>query len=45
VAVCTRATKSGDAVSDAMSQTAPTFCIHVPTLETTLAVQRCRKVA
>ncbi len=43
VAVCTSATMRGEGVSDVMSHTAPTFCIHVPTFEATPASQRLRK--
>ena len=43
VATCTRATSTGDLVREVMSQAAPTFCIQVPTLETTVAIHRARK--
>ena len=42
VAVCTSATIVGDGSSAVMSHTAPTFCIQVPTYETTDAIHRAR---
>jgi hypothetical protein len=44
-AVCMRATKSGDGVSEVISQATPTLCIQVPTLDTTVAIQIERKRA
>ena len=44
VAVCIRATMTGDDVREVISHTPPTFCIHVPTLETMAAVHNARKI-
>ena len=41
-AVSTRATSSGESVNEVISQLSPTSCIHVPMLETTLAIQSAR---
>src|SRR5579863_5441058 len=43
-AVCVKATYSGPAFSDTINQAAPTFCMKVPTSETTLAISRLRNV-
>ena len=43
-AVCVRATYMGPALSETISQAAPTLCINVPTSETTSAMSRFRKV-
>src|SRR5262249_51530064 len=43
-AVCVKATYIGPAFSDTINQAAPTFCMNVPTSETTLAIRRLRKV-
>ena len=43
-AVCVRATYIGPALSDTISQAAPTLCINVPTSETTSAMSKLRKV-
>src|SRR5438309_10719441 len=43
VAACTSATTTGEGVREVISHAAPTFCIHVPTLEVTDAIQRARK--
>jgi hypothetical protein len=45
VAVCTSATNRAEGASSVMSQAAPTFCIHVPILETTEAIQSQRNQA
>ena len=45
LAVCMSATKSGDDVSDVISQPTPTVCIQVPMLEATEAIQIERKTA
>jgi hypothetical protein len=45
VAVCMSATKSGEGVSEVISQAVPTLCIQVPMLETTVAIQIDRKSA
>ena len=42
VAVCTSATSSADGASSVISQAAPTFCIQVPMLDTTAAIQSQR---
>ena len=42
-AASTSATIDGDDESDVISQPAPTSCIHVPTLETIVAIHRLRK--
>ena len=42
VAACTNATTMGDGVSRVISHAAPTFCIQVPTFDTTEAIQRAR---
>ena len=42
VAACTSATISGEGASEVMSQLAPTSCIQVPILETTVAIQSAR---
>jgi hypothetical protein len=39
---CTSATCAGDPPSDPISQTAPTFCIHVPMFDTSCAVHSAR---
>src|ERR1044071_6911554 len=44
-AASTRATSDGDDESDVINQPAPTSCIHVPTFETIVAIQRLRKSA
>src|SRR5258705_805328 len=43
VALCTRATINGDGASDVIDHAAPTFCIHVPTLEMSEAIHSARK--
>src|SRR5215213_3866676 len=43
VAVCTSATRVGEGVSEVISHAAPTFCIQVPTLAATEAIQRALK--
>jgi hypothetical protein len=43
VAACTRETIRGLGDNDIISQAAPTSCIQVPMLETTVAVQSARK--
>src|SRR6185369_2378371 len=43
VATWTIATHSGEGTSDVISHDAPTSCIHVPMLETTVAIQSQRK--
>jgi hypothetical protein len=43
VAAWTRATAKGEAARSVMSHDAPTFCIHVPTLDASEAIQRERK--
>jgi hypothetical protein len=45
VAVCIRATSSGEGVSVVISQAAPTLCIQVPMLDATRAIQIERKTA
>ena len=45
VAVCMRATSSGDGVSEVISQAAPTLCIQVPMLDAIEAVHTARKTA
>src|SRR6266481_7444659 len=42
VALCTRATISGDGESEVIDHAAPTFCIHVPTLEMSEAIHSAR---
>src|SRR5881398_1527636 len=42
-AASTSATSDGDDDSDVISQPAPTSCIHVPTFDTMVAIQRARK--
>src|SRR2546428_682164 len=42
VALCTRATISGDGESEVIAHAAPTFCIHVPTLEMSEAIHSAR---
>src|SRR5262245_23718566 len=42
VALCTRATINGDGESEVIDHAAPTFCIHVPTLETSDAIHSAR---
>src|SRR5258705_1553198 len=42
VALCTRATINGDGDSEVIAHAAPTFCIQVPMLETSEAIQRAR---
>jgi hypothetical protein len=42
-AVCINAISSGDAVSEVISHVPAVSCIHVPTDETVLAIQRSRK--
>src|SRR3989441_3718836 len=42
VALCTRATINGDGESEVIAHAAPTFCIHVPTLETSEAIHSAR---
>src|SRR4029077_17648475 len=42
VALCTRATINGDGESEVMAHAALTFCIHVPMLETSEAIQSAR---
>src|SRR6266508_463772 len=44
-AASTSATSDGDDESDVISQPAPTSCIHVPTLETMVAIHRLRNNA
>src|ERR1700681_2892805 len=44
-AASTSATIDGDEESDVINQPAPTSCIHVPTFETIVAIQRPRKSA
>src|ERR1700687_2203932 len=41
-ALCTRATINGDGESEVMAQAALTFCIQVPTFETSEAIHRAR---
>src|SRR5215469_11917251 len=43
-AVCVSATKIGPALSEIMSQAAPTLCMNVPISERTSAMNRFRKV-
>src|ERR671913_1022309 len=43
VAVCTSATRVGEGESEVISHAAPTFCIQVPTLAATEAIQRALK--
>ena len=43
VAACTSATTTGEGVREVISHAAPTFCIHVPILEVSDAIQRARK--
>ena len=45
MAVCIRATSSGEGVSVVISQAAPTLCIQVPMLDATRAIQTERKTA
>jgi hypothetical protein len=42
VALCTRATINGDGESEVIVHAAPTFCIHVPMLETSEAIHSAR---
>src|SRR4029077_18438728 len=42
VALCTRATINGDGESEVIAHAAPTFCIHVPTLEMSEAIHSAR---
>src|SRR6185436_3665661 len=42
-AASTNATSAGDAVSEVISQPAPTSCIHVPTFDTIVAIHSPRK--
>src|SRR6267142_1492494 len=42
VALCTRATISGDGESEVIAHAAPTFCIQVPMLETSEAIHSTR---
>src|SRR6266849_132937 len=42
VALCTRATINGDGESEVIDHAAPTFCIHVPTLEMSEAIHSAR---
>src|SRR2546426_3434526 len=42
VALCTRATINGDGESEVIAHAAPTFCIQVPMLETSEAIQSAR---
>src|SRR5882672_2627688 len=44
-AASTSATIDGEDESEVISQPAPTSCIHVPTFETMVAIQRLRKRA
>src|ERR1700683_2323028 len=44
LAVCVRATRKGLPLRESMSHAAPTFCINVPTSETTSATRRLRNV-
>ena len=44
-AVCINAISRGDAVSEVISHVPAVSCIHVPTEETVLAIQRSRKSA
>src|SRR4029077_4142187 len=43
-AVCVSATYIGPALSETMSQAAPTLCMNAPMSETTAAMSRFRKV-
>jgi hypothetical protein len=43
VAVCISATITGESESEVMNQAPPTFCIQVPTFDTTPAAQSERK--
>src|SRR5437773_3503002 len=43
VAACTSATTTGEGVREVISHAAPTFCIHVPILEVSDAIQRAQK--
>jgi len=45
VAVCTRAISVDDALRSTITQTAPTDCIQVPTLETNCAIHSARNVS
>src|SRR5438270_10246913 len=45
VAVCINATSRGEGVNVVISQATPTFCIHVPTLDTTDAIHMARNAA
>ena len=45
VAVCINATRRGEGVNVVISQATPTFCIHVPTLDTTDAIHMARNAA
>ena len=42
VAVCTRATSRAEGASSVINQAAPTFCIQVPTFDTTDAIHSQR---
>jgi hypothetical protein len=44
VAACTRATIVGEEASDVINHAAPTFCIQVPTFDTTVAIHNARKM-
>ena len=43
IAVCSKAIKIGELVNEVMSQAAATICIHDPTLEVMLTIQKNRK--
>ena len=40
IAVCNKAIKVGELVNEVMSQAAATICIHDPTLEVILTIQK-----